>query len=257
MLKRFGMENSRPVSTPLDPGLKLRKIDESETERTEIFPFRELIGCLMYLAIGTRPDIAYAVNHLSQFNNFNGKDHWMAAKRILRYMRGSTKLGLRYEKSSKLIEGFVDSDWAGCPVDRRSYTGFVFIMAKGAVTWEARKQRTVAQSSTEAEYMGLTEAAKEAAYLLRFLAEIGMGNQNTVPIYNDNQGAQKLATNPIFHSRSKHIEIRHHYVRQALKEGKISISYVPTNDMMADVFTKGISAPKHQKCLSKFGMSSL
>ncbi|XP_051156201.1 uncharacterized protein LOC127278509 [Leptopilina boulardi] len=173
VLKRFGMENSRPVSTPLVPGLKLQKIDQSETGELETFPFRELIGCLMYLAIGTRPDIAYAVNHLSQFNNTNGKDHWIAAKRILRYLRGTTKLGLRYEKDSKQLEGFVDSDWGSCPVDRKSYTGLVFILAKGAITWEARKQRTVAQSSTEAEYMGLAEAAKEATYLLRFLSEIG------------------------------------------------------------------------------------
>lgn len=254
ILKRFGMENSRPVSTPLDPGSKLRKIDQSEFEENETFPFRELIGCLMYLAVATRPDIAYAVNHLSQFNNSNGKDHWIAVKRILRYLRGTTKLVLRYEKNSKQLEGYVDSDWAGCPEDRRSYTGFAFLLAKGVVTWEARKQRTVPLSSTEAEYMGLTEAAKGAAYLLRFLAELGLGNQNIVPIYNGNQGAQKLAMNPVFHSRSKHIDIRYHFVRDALKEGKISVSYVPTSDMMADILTKGLSGPKHHKCLSSFGM---
>ena len=181
VLKKFGMQNSKPAVTPMDLGTKLKKVEESSEEDSS-YPFREFIGSLMYLSVATRPDITYAVNYLSQFNNSNGREHWTAAKRILRYLRGTSKLGLKYKKTPKRLEGFVDADWAGCLEDRRSYIGFVFLLALGAVSWEAKKQRIVALSSTEAEYMALTEAAKEAVHLQRFLKEIGLKEQIIVPI---------------------------------------------------------------------------
>ena len=142
----------------------------------------------------------------------------------------------------------MDTDWGGCPEDRRSYTGYVFILGDAAVSWEAKKQRTVALSGIEAEYMGLTEATKEAIHLRRFIKESGFMQQEPIQLYNNNQGAQKLARNPVFHSRTKHIDIRHHFVREALKEGSISVKYMATEEMMADVMTKGLSGPKHRKC---------
>ena len=256
VLKRFGMENSKPVSTPMDPGSCFIETDETSTREIEEYPFRELIGSLMYLAVGTRPDIAFSVNFLSQFNNCNRKQHWFAAKRILRYLRGTTKLGITYKKSSSKLEGFVDADWAACTHDRRSYTGFVFTLANGAVTWEVKKQRTVALSTTEAEYMGLTEAAKEAMYLHRFLKQVEVGNQEVIQIYNDNQGAQKMAKNPVFHSRTKHIDIRHHFIREMLERGSISLCYQQSAEMIADVLAKSLSGPKHRKCIANFGMDT-
>lgn len=129
VLKKFGMENTKSVVTPLDLGIKLKKSNVVEASEKQTYPFRELIGSLMYLAVATRPDISFAVNYLSQFNNSNGEEHWTAAKRILRYLRGTSKLRLKYQKNSKELQGFVDSDWAGCLEDRRSYTGFVFVLS--------------------------------------------------------------------------------------------------------------------------------
>ncbi|XP_051167218.1 uncharacterized protein LOC127285310 [Leptopilina boulardi] len=133
------MEDCKSTSSPLDPGTKLKKLDESLKQEKK-YPFRELIGSLMYLAVATRSDLVYAVNHLNQFNNSHGTEHWLAAKRIHRYLRGTSDLGLKYQKTSKGLEGFVDADWGGCLDDRRSYTGFVFVLAGGAVSWQAKKQ---------------------------------------------------------------------------------------------------------------------
>ena len=254
VLKRFGMGNSKPVSKPMNPGPSFIETDETSTREIEEYPFRDLIGSLMYLAIGTRPDIAFSVNFQNQFNNCNRKQHWIAAIRVRRYLRGTTKLGITYKKSSSKLEGFVDADWAACTHDRRSYTGFVFTLANGAVTWEVKKQRTVALSTTEAEYMGLTEAAKEAIYLHRFLKQVEIGNKEVIQIYNDNQGAQKLAKNPVFHSRTKHINIRHHFIREVLERDSISLCYQQSAEMMADVLTKALSGLKHRKCIANCGM---
>lgn len=140
-------------------------------------------------------------------------------------------------------------------MDRRSYSGYVFILAGLAVTWESRKQRTVALSSTEAEYMSLSESVKEGIYLQRFLRELGFGTLvNTVEISCDNMGAQKIASNPIFHSRTKHIDVRYHFVREALRNNKICLRYLPTEDMGADALTKGLPGPKHRKCLETIGL---
>ena len=251
LLKRFGMEDSKPVTTPLDVGMKLQKPEKCSNENN---PYRELVGALMYLAVGTRPDIAYSVNYLSQFNTCHQKEHWTAAKRILRYLRGTLDLGLMFEKTEKPLKGFVDADWGGCLTDRKSYTGYIYILANSAISWEAKKQCSVALSSTEAEYMSLSQATKEAIHLKRFLQEINLSKCDYIEIYNDNQGAQKLAKNPIFHSRTKHIDIRHHFIRDVLKEGIIKLRYMPTADMIADVFTKALSGPKHWRCLQNFGM---
>ena len=131
---RFGMENSKPVSTPMDPGSSFIETDETSTREIKEYVFRELIGSLMYLAAGTCPDIAFSVNFLSHINNCNRKQNWIAAKRILRYLRRTTKLGITYKKSSSKLEDFGDADWAACTHDRRFYAGFVFTLANGAVT---------------------------------------------------------------------------------------------------------------------------
>lgn len=222
VLERFGMSECRPVSTPIEPGTKLQKVDEKSSEQTESVPYRQLVGALMYLSVGTRPDISHAVSALSQFNDCHGEQHWIAAKRVLRYLAKTRDLGLLYSKSDDPAAMFVDADWGNCIVDRKSYTGYAFIMSGAAVSWESRKQPTVALSSTEAEYMALSDATKEALYMKRLLGDFGK-KLGAVPLRNDNIGAQKLVSNPMFHSRTKHIDIRHHSVRDAKKKGMISI----------------------------------
>lgn len=260
ILKKFNMENSKPVTTPLNSSIKLSKemCPKTETEKAEAekLPYQNLVGSLMYLAVSTRPDIAHAVSVLSQYNTNYGKEHWVAAKRVLRYLRSTESIGLHYKKSDQKLTGFADADWGANLDDRRSYTGYIFKLSNAAISWDSRKQRTVAMSSTEAEYMSLSESCKEAIHLRRFLSEI-MGPQNTTTIYNDNQGAGLLSKNPIFHNRTKHMDIRHHFVRENVMDGIIKIEYMTTNEMPADFLTKGLSTPKHDKCISKVGLLNI
>lgn len=173
ILKRFGMSDCKPVGTPVDVNTKLAKGKKRSIEE-EKYPFRELVGALSYLAITTRPDISFAASYLGQFNNCYAKEHWTAAKRVLRYLKGSRDLGLVYQKTPGPVQDFVDADWGSCPEDRRSYTGFLFKLSGCPISWDSRKQPTVALSSTEAEYMGLSECTKEAIYLRRLLEQLGL-----------------------------------------------------------------------------------
>lgn len=169
-------------------------------------------------------------------------------------MQGTKNVGLVFRKSNSCsIKGFVDADWAGDKQDRKSYTGFIFKLSENAISWESRKQRTVALSSTEAEYMAISEAAKEAIYLKNLLCEL-MGKSDCVKLYNDNLSAQKLALNPIYHKRSKHIDIRHHFIREAILNKNIELGYVPTDEMIADIMTKSLSVCKHNKFMDGMGL---
>jgi len=226
---------------------------ESEKKEISSVPYQSLIGALMWLAVTTRPDIAYAVSALSQYNTNFGKQHWIAAKRVLRYLKGTQTHCLRYKRSGQDLVGYADADWAANIDDRRSFTGFAFKFASAAISWESRKQRTVALSSTEAEYMALSDSSKEAVHLRSFLKEV-LGLLKTTIIYNDNQGAGQLARNPVFHKRTKHVDIRHHFVRELVEEGTISVNYIPTTEMPADILTKGLGASKHNTCKTSLGI---
>lgn len=257
VLRRFGMDDCNPVSTPFDPSVKLEKGIDKSSKRELDLPYREIMGCLTYIASSTRPDIAFSASYLGQFNNCYDESHWKAAKRVLRYLKGTQDIGLIYRPDSKPLIGYTDSDWGSCQVDRRSHSGFVFILSGCPVTWDAKKQKTVALSTCEAEYMALAEVAKEAVFLQRFLRELGFNDLSDITVYGDNLGAIKLASNPVFHQRSKHIDIKYHYVRDALRDEDIKIKHVPTADMIADILTKGLPRKKHTDCLKKAGMRSL
>ncbi|KAJ3661597.1 hypothetical protein Zmor_005987 [Zophobas morio] len=253
VLSRFGMSDCKPVATPIDLGTKLEKnIDQSQEDLA--LPYRELVGALIYLSSTTRPDIAFAVSRLGQFNNCYGPEHWRAAKRVLRYLKGTMNVGLAFGADDGPIRAFADADWGASTEDRRSYTGYVFLLNGGPLSWEAKKQRTVALSTTEAEYMALSECVKEGLYLQRFLRELGFDDLANLVIHCDNRSCLQLAENPTFHGRSKHIDIRHHFVRDVLKNGQVRVSYVPTDDQVADFLTKGLSKPKHVRCAKSCGL---
>lgn len=251
LLEKFNMIEANPVKTPLEPGTVLTK-EKCKTEDRE-YPYRELIGWLMYLSIVTRPDISYAVSYLSQFNSCYGKTHWEAAKRVLRYLKGTDHYRLTYRSGNSSLKGFTDADWGGCILDRRSYTGYVFHFGGGPISWESRKQRTVALSTTEAEYAAITDAVKEAIYLKDTFLELGV-KIDDVSVYNDNASALKLSKNPVYHARTKHIAIRHHFLKEVIREGKFNLEYQCTNDMIADVLTKALNGPKHIKCVKGLGL---
>lgn len=163
LLSKFGMTDCKGVSTPLTRGFKPSAVNQDDNES---LPYRELVGSLMYVTLATRPDIVHAVSVLSQFNCQHDRKIWTEAKHVLRYLKRSMDLALCFRPTEEKLHGFVDADWGNCPLNRRSYTGVAFILAGAAISWESRKQRTVALSSTEAEYMGLTDAMKEAIYLI-------------------------------------------------------------------------------------------
>lgn len=208
---------------------------------------------LVLSCISTRPDITHAVSLLSQFNENPGLNHWKAAKRVLRYLKGTKSMKLVFEKTRKKLEGFADADWGNDADDRRSYTGYFFKLANAAVIWSSRKQKSITLSSTEAEYVSLSEAAKEVMHFKKFLEEV-LGHQEELIIFNNNQGAGQMTKNPINHGRAKHIDIKYHHIREVVDAEVIKIEYKPTEKMPADVLTKALASTKHKKCTRKMGL---
>ena len=224
VLERFGMTDCKPVATPLESSSKLTKADSpapgSATDAAFVRLYQSAVGAIMYAMLGTRPDIAYAVTALSQFNSNPGQSHWSAVKHVLRYLCGTIDHKLTYgpvtaEDFTSLslpLHGYSDSDWGSDSDDRRSVTGYVFMLGGAAVSWQARKQTTVALSSVEAEYMAATQATKEAMWWRSVLVELGHRIDGPTVIHSDSQGSIALSKNPEHHARSKHIDIRHHFV---------------------------------------------
>lgn len=249
ILERFNMQESKAVSTPIDVNQKFEEFEEITGK-----PYQNLIGSLMYLAVLTRPDISHVVSKLSQFNTKYGEAHWKAAKRVLRYLKGTKDYCLAFKKNDDDLIGFSDADWGGESSDRRSYTGFVFTFSGGAVSWESRKQISVALSTVEAEYMAIAESAKEGLHLRRLLKELG-DIEGPVTIYNDNQGAQKLSSNPVNHRKTKHIDIRYHFIRDLVEKKEVNVKYLRTEHMVADFLTKGLNCKKHEFCSNNVGLT--
>lgn len=246
VLQRFKMSDCNPVNTPMDPNQHLTRemCPKSEEERAEMasIPYQAAIGCIMYAAQISRPDISFAVSALSQYNNDFGKPHWMAVKRVLRYIKGTIDVKLTYRKDETgEIIGYCDADWAGDRNERRSTTGYVFQLQGGAISWATRKQPTIALSSTEAEFMSLVAAIQEAIWLKRLEGEIFLQAPKSIQLYCDNQGAIHLATNSNYHARTKHIDVKNYFIREKLAEGMIKLNYLCTKEMIADIMTKPVN----------------
>lgn len=216
-------------------------------------PYAELIGMLQWVANGTRPDIQFAVNRLSQFLIRPIDTHWTAAIHVLSYLNTTKHLRLCLGTSKDPLQGYSDADWASTTEDRRSTTGWIFKYGGGVVSWKSRRQPTVALSTTEGEYMAMSDAAKEAMWLQRIAEELGCSS-NSTKMYYDNQGAGALSNNEGLHKRTKHIDVRHHFIRDCIQSGKIKTHYVPTAEMLADVFTKPLGKVKHQQAVSALGL---
>jgi histone deacetylase 1/2 len=187
----------------------------------------------------TRPDISFAVNKVCQFLSQPTEVHWEAVKRILRYVKGTLQTGLQIRKSPLTgISIFTDADWAGDVDDRRSTSGFAVFVGPNLISWSSKKQPTVSRSSTEAEYKALANGAAEAKWVDSLLKELGVTKQRTPILWCDNLGATYLTANPVFHARTKHIEIDFHFVRERVAKGELDVRFISTNDQVADVFTK-------------------
>lgn len=255
ILNKFQMTNCKPAATPIDEKVDhiAMKVDDDQCNA----PIRSAIGCLMYLMLCTRPDLCYAVNTLSQYSNKQNSTLWTNIKRVLRYLKGTVNLKLIYEKdeSADVLTGFSDSDWGGQEgTDRRSTTGFVFKLYGKAITWNTKRQKTVAASSTEAEYMALYESVREAMYLRQFCQSMHVDILDPITIYEDNQGCISIANNATCNKRTKHIDVKYHLIRERIVANEIVVSYIPTEHQDADSFTKALPRIKFQSAVAQCGL---
>lgn len=244
ILNKFNMQDCNPVNTSLES-----KVNYTALNADEIFnaPCRNLIGCLMYLMVCTRPDLSTVVNILSRYTNKNNKELWRCLKRVLRYLKGSINLKLTYVKGNykNLLTGFVDSDWGGDEINRKSTAGFIFkLFDTCTISWGTKRQLTVAASSTEAEYMALFEAVREALWLKSLAYGINIKINEPIIIYEDNNGCISIANNPTHHKRTKHIDIKYHFSREQIEKNVIKLHSIPTGKQLADALTKPLPAAK-------------
>ncbi|GAA5984739.1 hypothetical protein JCM11641_002168 [Rhodosporidiobolus odoratus] len=264
VLERFGLDKLNTASTPIDYSSPLPS-PATKDERVNV-PYRELLGALVWLSCCTRPDIAFAVSVASRFSSCPADRHWTMLKRICRYISGTLNHGLLYVPSSSNtpfspshLSGWSDSDHAADMETRRSVSWFVFCIGDDyfvftAISWNARRQRSVAISSTEAEYMALSEAAREAIWLRELLTEMGFPPTAATLIRGDNSGALLLANHPAAHGRTKHIAVHYHFTRERVEEGTVELKWVPTGEMAADLMTKGLAPAKHYLFAKRCGM---
>jgi hypothetical protein len=205
--------------------------------------YRSIVGSLQYLA-HTRPDISFSVNRVCQFLSSPTSEHWSAVKRILRYLHETIDMGICIKKSgSFLLSAFSDADWAGDSDDRRSTGGFAVFFGGNLISWSSRKQSTVSRSSTEAEYKAIADATAELIWLQVLLRELGITLQRSPTLWCDNIGATYLSANPIFHRRSKHVEVDYHFVRERVSSRQLDVRIISTKDQVADIMTKPLPRP--------------
>ena len=254
ILRRTGMLNCKPCSTPMTTTEKLSAYAGTPLSGDDVTRYRSVVGALQYLTL-TRPDISFAVNKVCQFLHAPTTDHWTAVKRILRYIKHTLHMGLKITKSmSTLVSGFSDADWAGCIDDRRSTSGFTIYLGRNLVSWSARKQPTVARSSTEAEYKAMANATAEIIWIQSLLQELGIRSPPAAVLWCDNLGATYLSANPIFHARTKHIEIDYHFVRERVADKKLHIKFISTGDQIADGLTKPLVSWKHYEYVNNLNL---
>ena len=256
ILHRFGMQDCKPAASPVDISTKLVPNDSSATSIDA--PYREAVGALMHLMCATRPDIAFAVGMVARFMEHPGQQHWIAVKRIFRYLQGTQSHGLQYHSGANIgFEGYSDADWAGDTNDRKSTSGYVFKLCGAPISWGSKKQASVSLSTSEAEYIALSLTIQEGKWIHNLLCEllqvVGIAPPDLV-IFEDNQSCIKMTKNPVNHGRAKHIDIKYHHIRDEVKRGLVQVEYKPTDAMLADLMTKGLAGPRHEDLTKLLGV---
>jgi histone deacetylase 1/2 len=256
VLRRTCMQKCKPASTPMATTEKLSAYEGTPLGVQDSTRFRSIVRALQYLTL-TRPDISFVVNKVCQFLHAPTSVHWTAVKRILRYVRHTASLGMKISKSpSTLVSGFSDADWAGCVDDRRSTGGFAIFFGKNLISWSARKQATVSRSSTEAEYRAMANATAEIVWVQSLLRELGIRSPPVARLWCDNIGATYLSANPVFHARTKHIEIDYHFVRECVAQKLLHARLIGTGDQVADGLTKPLTVRKLEELKNNLNLRS-
>jgi len=238
LLKKFDFEGMKPLSTPMSSSIKIDKDENGKA--VDITKYRGMIGSLLYLT-ASRPDIMYSVCLCARYQSNPKESHLNAVKRIFRYLSGTKNLGLWYPKGTHIdLFSYTDADWAGCTIDRKSTSGTCHFLGFALVSWFSKKQNSVALSTAEAEYISAASCCAQVLWMKQTLLDLGLSYDH-VPIMCDNTSAINLSKNPVLHSRTKHIEIRHHFLRDHVQKGDITLEYISTNHQIADILTKPLA----------------
>jgi len=226
-LQDIGFLHSKPTTTPLPLHCKLTLEEGDLLQDPSVY--RSLISKLNFLT-HTRPDLSFAVQTLSQFMQYPRTSHMMAREHTLRYLNGNARQGILLNANGPLLlQAFSDSDWASCPITRRSITGYMVLLGSSPISWKSKKQSTVSKSSVEAEYRAMSQAAAEVTWLVRLLSELGISQTHPVTLHCDNKSALQIAKNLVFHECTKHIDIDCHFTREKVLEGLLQLTYLPTS----------------------------
>uniref|UniRef100_A0A2N9GYL9 Reverse transcriptase Ty1/copia-type domain-containing protein n=1 Tax=Fagus sylvatica TaxID=28930 RepID=A0A2N9GYL9_FAGSY len=261
VLERFNMSTCLASDTPVVKGDKLLKLQclQNDLERNEMkkIPYASAVGSLMYAQVCTRPDIAFAISVLGRFQSDPGMDHWRAAKKVLRYLQRTKDFMLTYRRSDLLeVVGYADADYAGCADVLKSTSGYVFMLAGGAISWKSVKQTLTASSTMQAEYVACYEATLQAVWLRNFISRLEIVDSISKPltIYNDNSATVYFSNNNKRSSGSKHMHIRYLVVREKILELQTSIIYIATEEMIADPLTKGLPPKVFKEHVTHMGL---
>jgi len=255
LVGKLGLESANPRELPISPGAEVQAWVEGDKLLEDVKKYSEVLGGLLYLSCCTRPDICYAVNTLARYMTKPTVRHFELLKGIVRYLKGTTDMGIVYGVSESTVKGFTDADFAGCKDTRRSRSGMVFVSCGGAVHWASKLQALVTLSTAESEYVAGAYAAREAVWIGRVAVELHLIDLPSIELVCDNQSALHMAHNPSDTSRTKHIEIRYHFLRQCVQSGVIQLNFVPTADNIADVFTKGLPRDKFARFAALMGLA--
>lgn len=255
MIHKFNLNGMRPSRVPMDPNLHLT-LDGQPLDAPGIKEYQSIIGTLMYLMLGTRPDLAYSVSRLSQFLAAPTAAHMTAAKKVCAYAHTTASISLVFGDGGEdnNLVAYSDADYARCTDTRRSTSGYVFMLNGAAISWKSQRQKSTALSTAEAEYIALAECAKEALWIQGLLLELSAPKQSAVLIYEDNQAAIKLAANPTHHQRTKHIDVRYHFLRDLVTDKRIQLQYIESKLMLADALTKPLPRPLLEDLRRRIGL---
>ncbi|KAK6161310.1 hypothetical protein DH2020_004691 [Rehmannia glutinosa] len=251
IISEVGLLGGKPIGSPLDPNHRLSLATGTLLSDPECY--RRLVGRLIYLSV-TRPDLSYSVHILAQFMQNPRQDHWDAALRVVHYLKGNPGQGILLRADCDLqLYGWCDFDWASCPLTRRSLTGWFIQLGNSPISRKTKKQHTVSRSSAEAEYRSMASTLCELQWLKGLLKCLGIVHSRPMKVYCDSQAALHIAANPVFHERTKHIEVDCHFVRDAILRNILVTSYVPTYAQLADIFTKALGKQQIDYFLGKLG----